>query len=31
MTKYLNVCKDQKKNCQCSGILEYNEKEQDEF
>lgn len=31
MSKYLDECKNKKENCQCSGILEFNPNELDEF
>jgi hypothetical protein len=31
MIKYLDECKNNKKNCQCSCVLEFNPNESDEF
>lgn len=31
MIKFLDDCKKEKTNCQCSGTLEYDPKEKDEF
>lgn len=31
MSSYLDECKNKKKDCQCSGVLEYNENETDDL
>lgn len=31
MAKYLDDCKNSKQNCQCTGVLEYNPNEPNEF